>query len=70
MDARRWWWRLSSMVALLAGTGTDAAAANGQDWGTWGMHMMWGSLRTCATFSSRGIDARCRQANVSWLFCS
>ena len=57
-------------VALLAGTGTDAAAANGQDWGTWGMHMMWGSLRTCATFSSRGIDARCRQANVSWLFCS
>ena len=43
MDARRWWWRLSSIVALLAGTATDAAAANGQDWGPWGMHMMWGS---------------------------
>src|SRR6266446_10969648 len=43
MDVRRWWWRLSSMVALVSGTGTDAAAANGQDWGPWGMHMMWGS---------------------------
>lgn len=43
MDARRWWWRLSSIVVLLSGTATDAAAANGQDWGPWGMHMMWGS---------------------------
>jgi putative membrane protein len=43
MDARRWWWRLSIIVALLSDTGTDAAAANGQDWGPWGMHMMWGS---------------------------
>jgi hypothetical protein len=46
MDARRWWWRLSSMVALLSGTATDAAAANGQDWGPWGMHMMWSSWGT------------------------
>src|SRR5215471_18107567 len=43
MDARRWWWRLSIIVALWSDTGTDAAAANGQDWGPWGMHMMWGS---------------------------
>jgi putative membrane protein len=43
MDARRWWWRLSSIVVLLSGTATDAAAANGQDWGPWGMHMMWSS---------------------------
>ena len=34
---------LSSIVVLLSGTATDAAAANGQDWGPWGMHMMWGS---------------------------
>lgn len=46
MDARRWWWRLSSIVVLLSGTATDAAAANGQDWGPWGMHMMWGSWGT------------------------
>jgi uncharacterized membrane protein len=31
------------MVALVSGTATDAAAANGQDWSPWGMHMMWGS---------------------------
>ena len=43
MDARRWWWRLSIIVALWSDTGTGAAAASGQDWGPWGMHMMWGS---------------------------
>jgi len=40
MDARRWWWRLSSIMVLMSGTATDAAAANGQDWGPWGRHMM------------------------------
>jgi hypothetical protein len=43
MDARRWWWRLSSIVVVLFGTATDAAVANSQDWRPWGMHMMWGS---------------------------
>jgi putative membrane protein len=43
MDARRWWLSISSIVALVLGTWTYAAAANGQDWGPWGMHMMWGS---------------------------
>jgi len=34
------------MVALVSGAATDAAAAHGQDWGPWGMHMMWGSWGT------------------------
>jgi uncharacterized membrane protein len=44
MDARRWW-RLRSIVVVLFGTATDAAVANSQDWGPWGMHMMWGNWR-------------------------
>ena len=43
MDARLWWLRISSFVVLLLGTWAYAATANGQDRGTWGMHMMWGS---------------------------
>jgi putative membrane protein len=43
MYTRRWWLRLSGLAVLLPGTWRSAAAANGQDWGPWGMHMMWGS---------------------------
>jgi len=43
MYAKRWWLRFSSMIVFLPGTWTSAAAANGQDWGPWGMHMTWGS---------------------------
>ena len=43
MYARRWWLRISNTMVLMLGTWTYAGAANGQDWGPWGMHMMWGS---------------------------
>jgi len=43
MDARRWGLRSSSIGLLVSGTWTSATAANGQDWGPWGMQMMWGS---------------------------
>jgi putative membrane protein len=43
MYSRHWWLRISGIVVLLPGTWTYAAVANGQDWGPWGMHMMWGS---------------------------
>lgn len=43
MYSRLWWLRISSIVVLWSGTWAYAAAANGQDWGPWGMHMMWGS---------------------------
>ena len=41
MDARQWWLRRSGMMTLLPWT--SATAVHGQDWGPWGMHMMWGS---------------------------
>ena len=37
------WSSLCSIMVMLLGTWTHAAAANGQDWSPWGMHMMWGS---------------------------
>ena len=43
MDARRWWLSISGMVALWPSTWTYTAGANGQDWGPWGMHLMWDS---------------------------
>ena len=43
MYAKYWWLPISSIMALLPGTWTYAAAADGQDWSPWGMHMMWGS---------------------------
>jgi len=38
MYARLWWWRISSLLVILLGTWAYAAAADGQDWGPWGMH--------------------------------
>lgn len=32
-----------SFIALLFGVSPSALAANGNEWGPWGMHMMWGS---------------------------
>lgn len=43
MYARSRWLSMSSIVVLLCGAWTYAAAANGPDWGPWGRHMMWGS---------------------------
>jgi putative membrane protein len=36
-------WSVISLVAPLFGVLPSAMAANSNDWGPWGMHMMWGS---------------------------
>jgi hypothetical protein len=38
-------WRLytSNLFALVLGSSTAAVATESQDWGPWGMHMMWGT---------------------------
>lgn len=43
MHTRSWWLCMSSLGGLVFGTWTTAMAAPAEDFGPWGMHMMWGS---------------------------
>ena len=43
MQTGLWWLRLSSLGGLMFGNWTHAIAATAEDYGPWGMHMMWGS---------------------------
>ena len=38
-----WWLRVSSLGGLVVGNWTTAMAATAEDFGPWGMPMMWGS---------------------------
>jgi len=43
MHTRSRWLRTSSLGGLVFGNWTNAMAATAEDFGPWGMHMMWGS---------------------------
>lgn len=43
MHTSPWWGGIGSSVGLVCGDWTHAMAATPENWGPWGMHIMWGS---------------------------